>query len=240
MSSGIYAALSGAISKMQAVEVVSNNLSNVNTAGYKKDRLHFASVLDAATQTQQSNGMNYTYVPETVTDFTEGVMESTSNDLDVAIDGDGFFKINRDGLFYYTRLGNFDRAADGTMVTRTGDVVLSENGNPIVLPEGPISIDEAGSILAAEGEVGKIGVFDPDINLLEKRGNGQFYYSGNDTGVRQSDNGQVMQRYLERSNVKSMEETVIMMTSLRAFESYQKAMKNYYTIDAKADEIGSL
>jgi len=118
--------------------------------------------------------------------------------------------------------------------------VLSENGNPINLPEGPISIDEAGSILGAEGEVGKIGVFDPDINLLEKRGNGQFYYSGNDTGVRQSDNGQVMQRYLERSNVKSMEETVIMMTSLRAFESYQKAMKNYYTIDAKADEIGSL
>jgi flagellar basal body rod protein FlgG len=225
---------------MQAVEVVSNNLSNVNTAGYKKDRLHFASVLDAATQTQQSNGMNYTYVPETVTDFTEGVMESTSNDLDVAIDGDGFFKINRDGLLYYTRLGNFDRAADGTMVTRSGDVVLSENGNPIVLPEGPISIDESGSVLAAEGEVGRIGVFNPDINLLEKRGKGQFYYSGNDVAVRQSDNSQVMQRYLERSNVKSMEETVIMMTSLRAFESYQKAMKNYYTIDAKANDIGSL
>ncbi|MBW2187294.1 MAG: flagellar hook basal-body protein [Deltaproteobacteria bacterium] len=87
MSSGIYAALSGAIAKMQAVEVVSNNLSNVNTAGYKKDRLHFASVLDAATQTEQSNGMNYTYVPETVTDFSEGVMEPTSNDLDVAING---------------------------------------------------------------------------------------------------------------------------------------------------------
>lgn len=240
MSSGIYAALSGAITKMQAVEIVSNNLSNVNTAGYKKDRLHFAAVLDDATQVGQARGLNYTYVPATQTDFTEGVMETTSNDLDVAIDGNGFFKIRRDGLYYYTRLGNFDRSADGTLVTRTGDIVMSENDNPIVLPEGPININESGIILGLEGEVGQLGVFAPDVALLEKKGQGLFRYSGNEIGVPQSESSKLMQRSLERSNVKSMEETVIMMTSLRAFESYQKAMKNFYTIDAKADEIGSL
>jgi len=240
MSSGIYAALSGAITKMQAVEIVSNNLSNASSAGYKKDRLHFASVLDAATQTGQSQGLNYAYVPNSKTDFTEGLMEPTQSDYDVAINGDGFFRIRQDNEVFYTRLGNFARAADGTLVTRTGEQVLSADNKPITIPEGPISIDQYGSILSEEGEVGQLAVFDVDTSLLAKEGGAKFSFSGDPQSVQPTNEVQLMQRNLERSNVKSMEETVIMMTSMRAFESYQKAMKNYYTIDGKADDIGSL
>lgn len=240
MSSGVYAVLSGAISKMQTVEVVASNLSNINTAGYKKDRLNFSSLLDDATQTSQARGMNYTYIPATKTDFTQGLMQTTQNDYDVAINGDGFFKVKKGEEVFYTRLGNFTRATDGTLITRSGEQVLSPENKPIAVPDGPISIDDQGSILSVEGEVGQLGVFDPDVKLLKKQGSSLFSYSGNEQSVPASAGAQLFQRRLEQSNVKSMEETTVMMTSMRAFESYQKAMKNYFTIDAKADDIGSL
>ena len=240
MSSGIYAALSGAVSKMQAVEIASSNLSNVNSNGFKKDRFSFAAVLDGATQTTKSSGINHAYIPHTKTDFTQGLMETTKRDFDVAINGDGFFKIRRDFEVFYTRLGNFDRATDGTLTTQSGDIVLNAENKPIVIPEGPISIDEYGSILSAEGSVGRLIVFNPDEAKLVKHGAGFFVYSGDEKAVPLNEKAQVMQGRLERSNVKTMEETILMMTSLRGFESYQKAMKNYYTIDAKADDIGSL
>jgi len=240
MSSGVYAVLSGALSKMQTVEVVASNLSNINTAGYKKERVHFSALLDDARQTNQARGVNYTYIPTTKTDFTQGLMQTTQNDYDVAINGDGFFKVRRGQDIFYTRLGNFTRATDGTLITRSGEQVLTAENKTIAVPEGPIGIDDSGAILSAEGEVGRIAVFDPDVNLLRKQGSSQFSYSGNEQAVPVSTNAQLFQRRLEQSNVKSMEETTVMMTSMRAFESYQKAMKNYLSIDAKADEIGSL
>ncbi|OQY18224.1 MAG: hypothetical protein B6I36_07455 [Desulfobacteraceae bacterium 4572_35.1] len=240
MSSGIYAALSGALSKQQTIEVVAGNLSNINTAGYKKDRVHFAAVLDDATQAGSSRGINYTYIPDTRTDFTQGLMQTTENDYDVAINGDGFFKVKRGEEILYTRLGNFDRASDGTLITRSGEKVLSADNKIITIPEGPISIDERGSILGPEGEAGKIAVFNPDVKLLEKQGNSQFAYSGNEQGVKLSSGAQIFQRRLEASNVRSMEEVTVMMTGMREFESYQKAMKNYYALEQKAAELGSL
>ncbi|MCD6526707.1 MAG: flagellar hook basal-body protein [Desulfuromonas sp.] len=240
MSSGIYAALSGAICKMQSVEIATNNLANANSNGYKRERLSFSSVLDDATQAQSSGGINYVYTGSSKTDFEQGIMAETKNDLDVGINGEGYFKIRSEGKIYYTRLGNFDRRGDGTLVTRTGDAVLSAEGKPIVLPEGPITIDEQGSILSAEGEVGRLSVFAPDENLLTKQGQCRMAYSGDEKTVMVSEGAQLMQGHQEQSNVQSMEETITMMTSMRAFESYQKAMKNYFTIDSKAAEIGSL
>ena len=240
MSSGIYAALSGAISKMQAVDIASSNLSNVNSNAFKKDRFSFSAALDDATQTGRSSGLNHTYIPQTKTDFSQGLMETTKRDFDVAINGDGFFKIRRDFEVFYTRLGNFDRDTDGTLLTQAGDIVLNEENKPIVIPEGPINIDEYGFVLSAEGSVGRLAVYVPDETKLQKKGAGLFVYSGDEKAVQVNEKARVIQGSLERSNVKTMQETILMMTSLRGFESYQKAMKNYYTIDAKADDIGSL
>lgn len=240
MSSGIYAALSGAVSKMQSVDTVTNNLANANTHGYKKERLSFSAALDGATQAQRSGGVNYAYVGMSKTDHGQGVMIDTDNDLDVAISGEGFFKIKNDEGTFYTRLGTFTRSADGLLTTRTGDQVLTAGGKTIALPEGRITIDENGLIFGAEGEVAQLGVFNPDVNLLTKQGLCRMSYGGNEQTVAQSEDMQLMQGHLEQSNVKSMEETTIMMTNLRAFESYQKAMKNYFTAFSKADDIGSL
>lgn len=240
MSSGVYAALSGAIAKMQAVETVANNLSNVNTAGFKKERVNFSALLDSASQNQLSGGVNYTYVAASNTDFTQGTMTTTGRDLDVAINGDGFFKVRNGADISYTRLGHFDRALDGTLITANGEQVLNAASQPITLPAGPISIDERGSILSLEGEVGQLAVFNLDDRFLQKEGTGRFIYSGDAAGVVVNAGAQLMQGDLEQSNVKAMQETASMMTSLRGFESYQKAIKTYSTINSKMDDIGSL
>nr|WP_320050103.1 flagellar hook basal-body protein [uncultured Desulfuromonas sp.] len=241
MSSGVYAALSGAVARMQTVEVVSNNLSNANTLGYKKDRVQFSAVLDSTVQAQQSGGINYSYVEVAQTDYSQGMLVDTRNDFDVAISGDGYFKVRSDdGELYFTRIGAFDRRADGTLVTRTGEEVLSPANENIVLPDGPFVIDERGRILGNEGVVNELALVDPDTDLLIKRGNGRYSFDGDERVIPAAVNSQLMQGHLEQSNVKSIEETTLMMTSLRAFENYQKAMKNYFTLESKMDDIGSL
>jgi len=242
MSSGIYATLSGAVARMQTVDVVTNNLANANTLGYKKDRVQFSAVLDSAKQNQQAGGVNYSYVEVAKTDYSQGVLIDTRNEYDVAINGNGFFKVRNpdDGEIYFTRLGAFDREADGTLITRTGELVLSPANETIVLPEGDFDIDERGRILGNEGVVDELALVDPDPELLIKQGNGRYSYDGDIRVIPASTDSQVMQGHLEQSNVKAIEETTLMMTSLRAFENYQKAMKNYFTLESKVNEIGSL
>ncbi len=240
MSSGLYAALSGALARMETVETVTNNLSNANTPGFKKDRLCFASILDQATQNRRSHGVNYTYIPDRKIDFSEGVTIQTNRDLDVAIEGKGFFKVKRGGQEFFTRLGNFTRSKNGQLVTRSGALVLGNGGQPIELPDGVINIDENGVIFGKDGEAGRLGLFAPDETQLVKQGSGLFSYNGDSTAVKQSKDGRLLQRHLEGSNVQSMQEVVVMMTSMRGFESYQKAMKNYFSIEEKTNEIGAL
>ncbi|OQY16674.1 MAG: flagellar basal-body rod protein FlgF [Desulfobacteraceae bacterium 4572_35.1] len=240
MSSGLYAALSGALARMETVETVTNNLSNANTPGFKKDRLSFAAVLNQATQTNRSAGVNYAYIPDKKIDFSEGVTIQTSRDLDVAIEGKGFFKVKVGEQEFFTRLGNFTRSSDGKLVTRSGALVLGSGGQPIELPDGSINIDENGVIIGKDGEAGRLGLFAPDEAQLVKRGSGLFSYNGDSTAVEQSSDAQILQHHLEGSNVQSMQEVVVMMTSMRGFESYQKAMKNYFSIEEKTNEIGAL
>ncbi len=240
MTSGLYGALSGAVAKMEIVDIVGNNLSNISTLGYKKDRIQFSAMLTDAQQNQQTAGNNYTYVGESKTVYSQGMTVDTKNEYDVAISGDGFFKIRDDDGIHYTRLGGFDRGLGGVLMTRTGAEVLSTDNKPIIVPEGPIMIDERGRILGAEGEVGQIALMNPDTELLVKEGLGRYRYAGDDREVQPADGSQILQGHLEQSNVNAMEETTLMMTSLRAFESYQKAMKNYLDLESKVTEIGSL
>ncbi|PLX91411.1 MAG: hypothetical protein C0620_11420 [Desulfuromonas sp.] len=240
MTSGLYAALSGAVSKMEIVDIVGNNLSNISTLGYKKDRIQFSAMLNDAQQTQQTAGVNYTYVGEVQTVYSQGMTVDTRNDYDVAISGEGFFKIRDDEGIYYTRLGGFDRGQGGELVTRTGAQVLSADNKPIIVPEGPIMIDEKGRILGEEGEVGQIALMNPDTSKLIKEGLGRYRYDGDEREVQPGIDSQILQGHLEQSNVNAMEETTLMMTSLRAFESYQKAMKNYLDLESKINDIGIL
>ena len=240
MSSGMYSALSGNLARMQGMETIANNLSNVNTFGYKRDRLAFESFLSGTGQTTTGKGLNFTRLQRSFTDFTPGNNQHTGNSLDLAIAGEGFFKVKRGDEFLYTRNGVFHLSADGTLLTNSDMEVVGENGQPLTIPADEFSFDEEGRILAAGEEVGRIGVFTvDDPNTLTKEGGGLFKLPA-DRQDQVAENSKVLQGYLETSNVNMMEEMVLMMEALRAFEAHQKMIKTYGTIGSKANELGSL
>ena len=240
MSSGIYTVLSGAKARMHSAEVITHNLSNINSNGFKKQRLNFASVLSDEVQESSSQGNNYTAVGEARIDFDQGVIADTGRDLDFAILGDAFFRVQRGDEFLYTRNGTFTRTADGTLVDQEGNQVLSADNKPIVIPQGNFEVDEKGVVLTAEGEAGQIPVFSIPVEALEHAGTGRFVFNGNLDEVIQAEDVQILQGSLERSNVNIMEEAALMMSNMRSFESYNKALKNYYELNGKVNDIGTL
>jgi flagellar basal-body rod protein FlgF len=236
----MYSALSGNLARMQGMETFANNLSNVNTSGYKRDRLAFESFLSGTGQTTTGKGLNFTRLQRSFTDFTPGNNQHTGNSLDLAIDGEGFFKVKRGNEFLYTRNGVFHLSEDGTLLTNSDLEVLGENGQPLTIPADEFSINEDGKILAEGLEVGQIGVFTvEDPNTLTKVGDSMFKLPA-DQLDQAADNPKVLQGYLETSNVNMMEEMVLMMEALRAFEAHQKMIKTYGKIGSKVDDLGSL
>ncbi|MBN2644240.1 MAG: flagellar hook basal-body protein [Desulfuromonadaceae bacterium] len=239
MNSGIYSALSGSLARTELIDVISNNLANAGTYGFKKERIGFAALLDGATQAQKAGGTNFAVVSGSLTDHDAGPTIETGGDLDLAIVGEGFFRVRNDEGLFYTRVGNFTRAADGALITRSGDTVMSADNEAIILPDGSITIDERGRVLGENGQVGEIPIFTMDQRALIKNGGGRFELQDEDVPVTITTESQVMQGHLEQSNVKMMEETALMMSNLRSFEAYEKAMKNYHEVNAKALEIAA-
>ena len=240
MSSGIYSTLSGNLARMQALDSIANNLANANTFGFKRDRLAFESLLSGAGQTSASKGLNFTRLQKSFTDFTPGNIQATGNDLDFAIEGEGFFKVRRGDDFLYTRAGNFHLAPDGTLMTESDLPVVGTTGQPITIPSHDFAIDEEGRILAEEGEVGRISIFAiDDPEGMTKEGSCLFKLpSGQQDQM--AENAKVRQGFLETSNVNMLEEMALMMEALRAFEAHQKMMKAYGTINSKVDDLGTL
>jgi flagellar basal-body rod protein FlgF len=240
MSSGIYSTLSGNLARMQALESFTNNLANANTFGFKKDRITFESYLSDASQTSTNKGLNFTKLQGGFIDFSPGSSQITGNPLDLALDGEGFFKVRRNDEFLYTRAGNFQRDADNNLITESGLEVVGSNGQPIIIDADDFTIDQDGKIYSEGSEIGQIDIFAVDeLSLLTKEGEGLFSMPP-DKPDRPAENTKVLQGYLEASNVNMMEEMVLMMEALRAFEAHQKMVKNYGRIGSKLDELGSL
>ncbi|NLX19580.1 MAG: flagellar basal-body rod protein FlgF [Desulfobulbus sp.] len=243
MGSGKYSALSGAVSREQAINNIAANLANVNTTGFKKDRLSFAAILQSTQQTEKATGINHTRVQTTETDFSQGGLRTTGRPMDVAIDGAGFFKIMKDNTTLYTRSGSFVLDSNGLVKTADGYTVIGNDDAPLQLDTTTgkdIAIGESGEI-AVNGTLSgnRLVVFNvPDPKALVKL-NGNLYRL--DTGE-----GQPMQEYrvvqgcLETSNVNMMEEMTSMIAAQRLFEAHTKAIESFAKISEKQDELGSL
>jgi len=240
MSSGIYSTLSGNLARMQALDSIANNLANANTVGFRRDRLAFESLLSGIGQTNTSKGLNFTRLQKSFTDFTPGNIQITGNSLDLAIEGEGFFKVRRGEEFLYTRAGNFHLEPDGTLMTEVGLPVVDSTGQPITIPNHEFSIDEEGRIMVEEGEVGRINIFTTDHSDQMTKEGGCLFKLPSDQQDREVENARVRQGYLETSNVNMLEEMALMMEALRVFEAHQKMMKTYVTIGSKVDDLGSL
>ncbi len=241
MSSGMYSALSGNLAKMKTLDIITNNLTNATTFGFKKERLIFESVLNDAKQNTSAKGINFTRARNNYVDFSQGASQPTGRNLDFSINGEGFFKVqDDDGNIFYTRSGNFVLDGDSTLKTTTDLTVLNSGNSPITLPNADVDVDEEGRIFDGDSQVDQLAIYTvEDTSLLKKKEHGMFSLP-DDINDQEVDQPRVQQGHLEASNVNMMQEMALMMDSLRTFESYQKIIKSYGAIGSKLDELGSL
>ena len=154
-------AVSGMRARMESLDMLSNNLANATTVGYKSDREFYslyASADASADSFQTPEGADNLPVIETQwTDLTQGVLHSTGNSLDMAIDGQGFFSVKGPANTLYTRNGNFRLSNDGTLVTSDGYAVLTANGGTIqTRNQAPIDVTSDGTVNQQGQSLGQI------------------------------------------------------------------------------------
>lgn len=258
MVKGLYTAYTGMINEQHRMDVLTNNLANANTNGYKKEGAtsqSFDAVLaykikDATENYRLSKriGVNNPGVKigEGYTDFSEGPIKTTGNTFDLALTDAGFFAIeftNKAGesSVKYTRDGNFTLTIDGHLVTRDGDAVLGTDGQPIQIdPLSTAEINTSGQIIQNGRVVATIQVTDfEDYNYLERYGE-NFFQPVEGATEKEAAAG-VYSGYLETSNMSIVTEMVNMITVSRAYDSNQKVITTYdSTLDIAANQLGRL
>jgi flagellar basal-body rod protein FlgF/flagellar basal-body rod protein FlgG len=227
---------------------IAANLANVNTTGYKKAKVSFESLLRGSNQTQEAKGINYSRVRDNFTEFSPGPVIETGNPLDVAIHGDGFFKVQGPDGVLYTRRGDFVLDQAGSLKTSTGQPVLDDGGGQITIPDAStsrVSISSLGeiSVLALDGTrsvVGTLGVVTiEDTSKLKREADTTFSLEAGNQATALTEPALAVGN-LETSNVNMPEEMTMMIDSLRTFETYHKVLKSYSDLSQKQDELGSL
>ena len=253
MSYGLYAAVSGSMVQEKRMEILSNNLANVNTSGFKEDRPIFREFYNKVQNTimltdtdsqgssmlAQKMNMGYLTFSGVKTDFSAGDMKYTGNPLDVAINGPGFFVVDTPRGELYTRMGNFSLNDKGELVTHEG-YTLKGKGKSIKIEGTEITIDRKGAVTVDKVEVDTLKLVDfEDYTALRKVGDNLFEDSGGN--VRKAEECEIKHRTLELSNINIVKEMVKMIDVLRLYESYQKVIQSLDETTSRATrEVGAV
>jgi flagellar basal-body rod protein FlgG len=247
MIRALWTAASGMQAQQLNIDVIANNLANVNTSGFKKSRADFQDVMYQSLKTTGSPSTNSTQTagievglgttPGAVTKvFTAGNITQTGNELDMAIEGDGFFQIQMpDGTTEYTRSGSFKRDGQGRVVTSDGyplmpEMVIPTNATKISIgSDGTVAVLQSGQSGSTTVGTIQLATFQNPSGLSSQ---GRNLYQVTDasgdatTGTAgQNGIGTISQGFLEMSNVNVMEEMVNMIVSQRAYEINSKAVQ---------------
>lgn len=200
------------------LRAVANNVANVSTTGYRAERLVFAEVMVAADT--DGGGLSMASPRAHWTDTSPGGFRATGSELDLAIQGDGFFQVLTPDGPRLTRAGNFQRNADGAVVSVDGHPLLDAGGGPVAVPADArqVAIGRDGTISADGQQVGRIGLFTaPPETLL--RETGVLFRSS--APLAETNDGQIAQGFLEESNVSPVGELSRMIEVQRAYELSQ-------------------
>jgi len=223
-------AVQGAIRQEKRFEILTNHMANSATTGFKAQVLSFDDMLQA----------------HITLDTSQGQLIVTDNPLDLAISGEGFFKIQTDQGVRYTRNGSFGLNDQGVLIDGEGNPVLG-NGVPITIDteeysDQEIFINSAGEIEVDKAIVGTLDIVNfENTDRLRKEGNSFLAYDGPATDALTADNFEVKQGKLEQSNVEVVKEMTNMIETNRYYESFQKLMQTIDELNSKViTEIGKV
>lgn len=241
MGSGKYGAVSGMISRMRMMDNISEQLASAQVRGYKKGTPSFEAKLGEVNSGLATKASNQVKITGERIDFTEGPLEYTDDPLHMAINGDGFFQVQKaDGSFGYTRKGLFKIDGEGILVDANGQQVSSVEGEPIALSAADVEIAPDGNIWDQGEIISQIAVFQFSDNSILKRDQGSMFVPEDGEQPELHPSPRVLQKNLEGSNVDVMQTMARMTINLRAFEATQKALKIYSDMGSKSSEIGTI
>ena len=234
------------------IETVANNLSNVNTVGFKEDQPSFREVLSivqrVAPQSHEESFLSHEYLDQYVgmdksavmvdeigKNFSIGRFRETGKELDLALENEGFFSIRTPQGERYTRAGNFKLDSQGRIVTYDGYPVQGKKGQLVIRVGGPIHIDENGQVAVNGKVLDRIQTIRfRDQNRLQKLGQGFYAPLHSDDVPIPSEDVIIKQGYLEDSNVNTVMEMTRMVNAARSYEMVQRAISNLDSMDEKA------
>ena len=226
MNSGYYAACTGLMSRTASLETIANNLANVSTAGFRGRHNIFSSVLASANNSSLSvvnqDANDYGVLSATRLDSSQGALEKTGNDLDLAIEGPGYFAVQTSTGTAYARGGNFRVSPQHQLITSAGDPVMGDNG-PITVVGVPVSISADGTISVQGAITGKLKLVDfaPSV---EMQSSGGGYYTVAAEVVSIATTSSVRQGMLESSNVNPVTSVVELITAQREVETMRRVL----------------
>ena len=228
METPSYVALSRQTALVRQMDVVANNIANVATPGFKAEAEVFTTVPIRSQSFGAPHKLAYVQDFATARDFSPGPMTPTGNDLDVAIQGDGFFVVQTPGGPRYTRLGHFQLNAAGQLATKEGFPVLS-GGAPVTInpDDGPVAIAGDGSISADRTQQGNAQVIYGKLDVVNFQNRDQLkpeagLLFSTDAPPIQVAQPAIVQRMLEQSNVQPIKELTTMIWVQRSYESVQR------------------
>ncbi len=264
ISRGMEIASKGMMSLLDMNDTVANNLANVNTAGFKKSNLTFRSIYDTRVEQATSNDIktaDYRHVGDismgsqtdrSILAFTQGILEKTDTPLDVAIEGDGFFKVKDDkGDIYYTRNGQLRINSKNILTTSDGDQVLDTKGKPIIIDLNATRATLNDIVIREKGELSinsptapqmlqTIGIYDFSNKAdIESVGNSKFKVTNSEQNPElKADKFVLQQGMRELSNSSVITEMLNSINVSRNYESLSKFIKESGTLMDTAINIG--
>jgi len=257
MTGSIYMAASGALAYKKRLEVLSNNLANMNTVGFKQEKNCFQAFY--LSESMKSNkpddkNSNASQAPsfwiqlKARTDFSSGALKATGKNFDLALIGPGFFTVQTPNGIQYTRRGDFTINPQGMLVTQEGWPVLGEGGEIEAETQVDISdtggykfsVDENGKVSVDGKQIDKLRIVDfPKPNSLEKVGHSFFKPLDVNTTEADAEGFQISQGFVELSNVDGVKMMTELIEVLRGYEAYQKVIRSIDDVNAKViEEVG--
>lgn len=229
--SGLYASANAMRNLMQRQEAIANNLANLETPAFKRSVMATHGFGEALDETMTKSAQSLMPISEGGIDLSQGPLQASERELDLALEGPGFFVVQTPQGERYTRAGNLRRDEEGRLTDQSGHLVLGQGG-PIKLGEGPVSVRRDGTIQAGDQQ-GTLRLVKLPTESLVAVGGNLFSSSAK---AEPADGVSVRQGQLERANTDSIQELVGM---IRVQRSYEAAGRSLQTVLAALERAAS-